>query len=342
MNSNQIVISAEQVPGVSADIKMKCISTGLFYENDQSLKKPFVLTIDNVDYRTSALSKRGNKGANSIILKLHLVSDMDIVDYNSDDEVQRVIKVSKYPDYWTPINGLSVSNSNRSFFREIECLQKCKEQLVKNIIEIYSCGYLICQKKTKNGKIVFLYFPFYMMECADYDLKQFLEGHEIDKKEKVQLCWQLAAGLEELHNIGCYHRDIKPDNVLLFDKELKIGDLGLIRYRNEDFEDPKGIIGPKGWISPEAMNKYLNEEKIFDSRIITDINEQSDIFQLGMVFWYVFQGNAPIGCIKRTDFFDENEMIFSLIKRMIYHSTEKRIKSICEVKEELSHILGRI
>ena len=116
----------------------------------------------------------------------------------------------------------------------------------------------------------------------------------------------------------------------------------MIRYRNEDIEDAKGIIGPKGWISPEAMNKYLNDEKVFDARINTEINEQSDIFQLGMVFWYIFQGNAPIGCIKRTDFFDQNEMIFSLIKRMIYHSTEKRIKNISEVKEELSRILEKI
>lgn len=307
------------------------------YDNDNSLRKSFVLSIDNIDYRTSTLSKKGNKGANSIILKLHLVSD----DYDMDD-AQRVLKVSKYCDNWTPKIGHSVSDANRSFYREIECLQKCKRQGVKNIVEIYSCGHLICKKKNKKGGTGLIYFPFYMMECADYDLKQFLEKHEVNKEVKVQLCYQLASGLEELHNIGCYHRDIKPDNVLLFDKELKIGDLGLIRYRNEDTEDLKSLIGPKGWISPEAMNKYLNEEKVFDTRINTVINEQSDIFQLGMVFWYIFQGNAPIGCIKRTDFFDKNEMIFSLIKRMIYHSTDKRIKNISEVKEELLRILEKV
>lgn len=337
MNSNQIVITADQIPGISTDIKMESVTLNLDYENDNSLRKSFVLTIDNIDYRTSSLSKKGNKGANSIILKLFLASD------DNTDVAQRVLKVSKYCDNWTPKNGHSVSETNRSFYREIECLQKCKRQGVKNIIEIYSCGYLICRKKNRKTGTGLVYFPFYMMECANYDLKQFLEKQdEITKEVKVNLCYQLASGLEELHDIGCYHRDIKPDNVLLFGQELKIGDLGLIRYRNEDTEDLKSLIGPKGWISPEAMNKYLNEEKVFDTRINTEINEQSDIFQLGMVFWYIFQGNAPIGCIKRTDFFDKNEMIFSLIKRMIYHSTEKRIKSIGEVKDELSRILEKV
>ncbi|MBR6082078.1 MAG: protein kinase family protein [Salinivirgaceae bacterium] len=337
MNSKQIVITAEQVQGISTEIKMECINTNIYYEDDKSLKDSFELTIDNIDYRTEILSERGNKGANSIILKLYLADG-----YDTEDNVQRVLKVSKTPDNWTPTKGFSVPKFNRSFYREIECLQKCKELKVRNIIEIYSCGYIICKKKNQKGKEVFIYFPFYMMECADYDLKQFLENYDIDKEQKVALCKQLASGLGELHNIGCYHRDIKPDNILLINTELKIGDLGLIRYRDEDTEDAKGLIGPKGWISPEAMNKYLNEEKKFDGRINTEINEQSDIFQLGMVFWYIFQGNAPIGCIKRTDFFDENEMIFSLIKRMIYHSTEKRIKSIGEVKDELSRILEKV
>ena len=328
-----IPITNSDVPGIMSQIDMKPISSPFIYEKSSlTIKNDQVLTIDNVDYFAEQLSNRGNKGAHSLILKLFIDND------GEKEDSRLVIKVSNVFDNWTP-GSFRVKKANKSFYREIDCLRKCKERGSNNIIPIHYWGHLVCQQ-AKNDSLVF--FPFYMMDCADCDLKQFLETNDLDKKEKVSICYQIASGLEELHTIDCYHRDIKPDNILLFERELKIGDLGLIRYRNEDIEDAKGIIGPKGWISPEAMNKYLNDEKVFDARINTEINEQSDIFQLGMVFWYIFQGNAPIGCIKRTDFFDQNEMIFSLIKRMIYHSTEKRIKNISEVKEELSRILEKV
>lgn len=328
-----ITITNSDVPGIMSQIDMKPIESPFVYENSCiTIKRDKNITIDNVNYLVEQLSDRGNKGAHSLLLKLFLN------DGTPNEDSQLVIKISKNFDNWTP-RSFAVSKANKSFYREIDCLRKCKEQGSNYIIPIHHWGHIVCKNAKNNSSI---YFPFYMMDCADCDLKQFLENNEIDKKEKAFICYQIASGLGELHTIDCYHRDIKPDNILLFNRELKIGDLGLIRYRNEDTEDAKGLIGPKGWISPEAMNKYLNEEKKFDDRIITEINEQSDIFQLGMVFWYIFQGNAPIGCIKRKDFFDENEMIFGLIKRMIYHSTDKRIKSIVEVKEELSRILDKI
>lgn len=324
------------VPGITAQVDMKPIRTSFLFEKYSiSIKNDQVITIDNVDYFVEKLSDRGNKGAHSIILKLFINNGEE------KEDSRLVLKVSNVFDNWTP-NQFRVNKANNSFYREIDCLRKCKKQNSNYIIQIHYWGHLVCEKKNENGKQSYVLLPFYMMDCADCDLKQFLERNEIDKKEKLLICHQIASGLGELHTLDCYHRDIKPDNILLFDKELKIGDLGLIRYRNEDTRDLFGLIGPKGWISPEAMNKYLNEEKIFDARINTEINEQSDIFQLGLVFWYVFQGNAPIGCIKRTDFFDEDEMIFSLIKRMIYHSTEKRIKNIGEVENELSRILERV
>lgn len=333
---NTISITKTAVPGIVSQIDMiPTISSFLYEKSSITIKNDQILTIDNVDYFVEQLSDKGNKGAHSLILKLFIDND------GEKEDSHLVLKVSNVFDNWIP-KKFNVKEANNSFYREIDCLRKCKERCSNFIIPIHYWGHLVCKKKNEKGYYSNVFFPFYMMDCADCDLKQFLENNEIDKKEKLSICYQIASGLEELHAIGCYHRDIKPDNILLFDKELRIGDLGLIRYRNEDIQDAKGIIGPKGWISPEAMNKYLNEEKVFDNRINTLINEQSDIFQLGMVFWYIFQGNAPIGCIKRTDFFDENEMIFSLIKRMIYHSTEKRIKSIGEVKEELSRIIDKI
>lgn len=85
----------------------------------------------------------------------------------------------------------------------------------------------------KGNDISYL-FPFYTMDYASGDLKSYLENHDIPFEDRVNLCLQIANGLKELKDIGYYHRDLKPDNILMFDNIWKIGDLGLIAYRDED------------------------------------------------------------------------------------------------------------
>lgn len=46
-----------------------------------------------------------------------------------------------------------------------------------------------------------------------------------------------------MKDIGYYHRDLKPDNILMFDDTWKIGDLGLIAFRDKDnIYDKKMIL----------------------------------------------------------------------------------------------------
>lgn len=84
-------------------------------------------------------------------------------------------------------------------------------------------------------------------------------------------------------------------------------------------------------MSPESMNKYLTEGKGFNHKYHCDIDHQSDIFQLGKVFWYIFQHNAPIGSIKETDFLMKKGQLYPIIKTMLNHSKSKRYKDIDEV-----------
>lgn len=167
-------------------------------------------------------------------------------------------------------------------------------------------------------------------------------GNDIPFGNRIDLCLQIANGLKELKDIGYYHRDIKPDNILMFDDTWKIGDLGLIAFRDKDniYDKKNDFIGPKGWLSPEAMNKYLqsdNNKYKFDC----NIDHQSDVFQLGKVFWYILQGNAPIGNIRRSDFFDGHDDIYSVLKYMLNHSKKKRPISIDYVINELSRIMQK-
>ena len=295
-----------------------------------------VITIDNIDYYAYYINPeyKNSKGANSIVLVLYQAQNF--TDYESSIPDQ-VIKISNKRDYNT-----KRSEQNDRFYREIEALEKCKERKIHHVVTISSSGQLSCIAKNRKGKDISYIFPFYTMEYASSDLKNYMENNSILFCDKINLCLQIANGLKELNDSGFYHRDLKPDNILIFDDTWKIGDLGLIAFRDKDniYDKKNDFIGPKGWLSPEAMNKYLqsdNNKYQFDC----NIDHQSDIFQLGKVFWYILQGNAPIGNICRSDFFDEHDDIYNILKYMLNHSKKKRPISIDYVISELSRIMNK-
>ncbi len=296
-----------------------------------------IISIDNTDYVFTYFDiKTGkNKGGNSIILKLYESQniDQDNVQYESPD---MILKILKYPK---AVNSKLKWPIEKKFELEIEALINCKEKGFENIIDIYSSG--VC-KIYSPFKKCYIEYLFYTMEYAEYDLKKFVENsfREFSLDEKVGLCLSLSRGLRELESLDYYHRDIKPDNIFMVGKNWKIGDLGLLGNRNSDFDlDRKGeAIGPRGWMSPESMNKYLCEEHDFPFHFNCTIDHQSDIFQLGKVFWYIFQHNAPIGSIKESDFKIRNSRIYQILRTMLNHSHIRRYKRIDDVIQLLKPI----
>lgn len=64
--------------------------------------------------------------------------------------------------------------------------------------------------------------------CKKGSLKKNLKHiSSLSEKVKINLCFQLAKGIQALHSQNIMHRDLKPGNILVSDKwVLKICDLG--------------------------------------------------------------------------------------------------------------------
>ncbi|ELP90949.1 serine/threonine protein kinase HT1, putative [Entamoeba invadens IP1] len=94
---------------------------------------------------------------------------------------------------------------------------------------------------------------------------------------KVKFMFDMAKGISYLHNNGIVHRDIKPDNLLIFSLDLgttinaKMTDFGSARNINmlmTNMTFTKGIGTPK-YMSPEVLNKekYKMPSDIFSFAI---------------------------------------------------------------------------
>ena len=292
------------------------------------IKKNYI-TIDNKEYFFNNLSNDGNKGGNSIILKLYSKDDLTDKKYFEQANPIAILKILKFP-FEKKILFKRERNifhdSHKKFLNEIKALNKCKGFDNENVIKIYDDGE--CDLNSKN-------YLFYTMEVADYDLKSFIENYHntLYFENKVQLCLELLDGISQIDRAIFYHRDIKPDNIFFVNNVWKLGDLGLVAGKDLDynFHEEGKFIGPRGWASPEVMNKYLSEKKGFKYKYDCNIDHQSDIFQLGKVFWYIFQYNAPIGYINSLDFNNENNKVFSILLEMLHHSKERRFKNVSEI-----------
>ncbi|MCP4370367.1 MAG: protein kinase [Deltaproteobacteria bacterium] len=99
----------------------------------------------------------------------------------------------------------------------------------------------------------------------------------------------LTSALAALHD-KALHRDIKPENILIKGETWFLGDLGLCKFFDHDQKDitnEKEPIGPRYWVSPEAVNRMVGNSD--------EITKKSDVYQLCSIFWFVVTGRHPSG-----------------------------------------------
>jgi len=269
-----------------------------------------IVSFNRTYYKVEYLDPKNkkSKGGNSSVFRL----------INPNNLQEFVIKFLKFPS--DSMKAFDIKQNIR-FENEITALYEAKSNQFENVITIFFDG-------VKN--ISGFEFRYYVMQKANYDLNSYLQKETIPLNQKILLSYEILKGINELHSIDLYHRDIKPDNIFIFienDKfKYKVGDLGLSVKGNRDLTkiEYREKIGPYGWLSPEVTNKVLCEgtdlEKIYDCKI----DFKSDVFQLGKLIWFIFQGNIPIGQIRYSDFAIGNKSIYRLILNMIQYKKDRR------------------
>src|SRR6476469_2308197 len=110
----------------------------------------------------------------------------------------------------------------------------------------------------------------------------------------LEVIQQAARALAAAEKCGVVHRDIKPSNIMLESDPsggtpiVKVSDYGIAKILDPDAErgaeqTQTGFIGTPAFASPE---QFAPSEQ-------TKIDTRSDIYSLGVTFWYLLSGRVP-------------------------------------------------
>jgi serine/threonine protein kinase len=174
--------------------------------------------------------------------------------------------------------------------------------------------------------------PFLVMELAEGTvaarLKDVLRLSESESAKIMHCCLD---GLEYLHGKGSPHRDIKPANLLEFSGDVKLGDLGIVRWSDYDPAFTKG-----GTVTRQSMQlgswNYMSPEQQESPH---DAIPASDIYSLAVTWIEMLTGNLPspqatIASAYKLPAIDSQ--ILELIRRMHSYNPSER-PSISEIRE---------
>jgi serine/threonine protein kinase/tetratricopeptide (TPR) repeat protein len=176
----------------------------------------------------------------------------------------------------------------------------------RNVIRIYDLG------EAEGVKFITMEF------IEGKDLRSLIrEKKKFTPEEAVDVIQQVCQALDAAHSVGVIHRDLKPQNVMQDSSgRILVMDFGLARtLEGGGMTQTGALVGTMEYMSPEqALGK--------------DLDQRSDIFALGLIFFELLTGKTP---------FAAESAIASLIKR-----TQERATPVSDVDAQIPGAMSAI
>jgi len=229
----------------------------------------------------------GAEGKNSKVYLAH--------DKNIDGEV--VIKEIEYRK-----DDVTIVDLN-DFYDEARKLFKSSHP---NVVQLYYA----CE----DDRNIYIAMPFY----KNGTIKSLLAKKQLTAREVIKYAVEFLSGLHNIHSKGLIHFDIKPDNIMLSDRnEAMVSDFGLTQLVNDD-----GVA----WVSsvytriipPEFIDGYSKGDLSFDRTF--------DIYQVGVSLYRMCCGDAEF--YKQWDMLGSQENFIKSLKNGTFPDREKYLPHI--------------
>ena len=176
--------------------------------------------------------------------------------------------------------------------RECSSLQKLHDSSLankpgeENIIKLKQ---IIFIKKTQTLNLVFEYMKTDLLE-----LMKDQEPNKLSEEQIRDIMYQTLLGLSFMHKYGFFHRDMKPENLLLNGKKIKIADFGLAR-EIRSVPPYTEYVSTRYYRAPECILQFTN------------YNSPIDIWGLGCIMAEMYLHPQPLFCGS-----NEKEVLFKI------------------------------
>lgn len=254
--------------------------------------------------RTMVLGRTGDLASGTMwahrykILEMLGRGGMGIVYKAEDTKLHRLVALKSLPP-----ELLHTEESTARFLTEARAAAALSHPNICTIHEIYD------QEEP----------PFIEMEYVEgQSLRARIRERPLDAGEAVDIAIQVAEALEEAHQHGVVHRDIKSANILVTEKgQAKVMDFGLAKVKGETLHTREGTtLGTAAYMSPEQAQGAA-------------VDQRTDVWSLGVVLYEMLSGQLPFAGEWDT------AILYSVV-----HAQPKPLKD-AGVPAELSAIVSR-
>lgn len=201
----------------------------------------------------------------------------------------------------------ATNDDKKLFKREIRILKSLNHP---NIIDIVSDTY-------DSDR------PYYVMPNCGKSFVEVANSH-ISELELLGYVISFCEAIQYAHEKGVYHRDIKPQNVLLYKSMVKVSDFGLSRFVSRDtttITNTDMTAGTQGYIPPEFKEGEFKKGTV-----------EGDIYMIGKTLYFMFSKGKDVSNVR---FEYVPSQIFLIIDKCIKNEPEQRYSSVATLVIEL-------
>lgn len=205
----------------------------------------------------------------------HFSSAYQVRDLNGRVAFLKAMDYSKAMLAPDPAAMLNAMTSAYLFERQL--LKECGAKKMSRVVRAIDEGKLLV-----TGAVV----EYMVFEMADGDIRSFLDSSSaFDLKWTLSCIHNICLGLQQLNGSNIAHQDLKPSNVLVFQRAgEKIADLGRAWHRQRiSPNDDLDFAGDWGYAPPEVLFGFISSEEM-------ERRYGADFYLLGSMILFLFTG----------------------------------------------------